>query len=72
MAHPIKFQTPELYIKAMGLLENYRYRTQMRRFVMVDLFDKCVVETLVRDGRPPELESPSISSPAESRDNMEG
>ena len=64
-AHPAKFMSSELYAKAMGLLESYRFRYQMRRFVMIDLFDKCVVEALVKDGRS---ETTSPSSPVDFRD----
>lgn len=34
----------------MMLLESYRYRLHVRRFI-VELFDKSVVEQLVRGGR---------------------
>lgn len=64
-SHPTKFMLPELYEKAMELLESYRYRIQMRRFIMIDLFDKSVVEMLVKEGM--EMEG-GADSPADSRD----
>ena len=64
-SHPAKFMLPELYEKAMELLESYRYRIQMRRFIMIDLFDKSVVEMLVKEGM--EMEA-GPDSPADSRD----
>lgn len=64
-AQPAKFMLPELYQKAMELLESYRYRIQMRRFIMIDLFDKSVVEMLVKEGM--EVEG-GADSPAGSRD----
>jgi hypothetical protein len=41
----------------MGLLESYRYRLQMRRFI-IELFDKSVIEHLVREGAPEQADSP--------------
>ena len=42
----------------MALLESYRYRLQMRRFI-IELFDKSVVEHLVREGQAEPIGSPA-------------
>ena len=49
----------------MALLESYRYRLQMRRFI-IELFDKSVVEHLVREGTAPE-QTGSPQSPQDVR-----
>jgi rapamycin-insensitive companion of mTOR len=63
-AHLTHFASSDLYRRAMGLLESYRYRLQMRRFI-IELFDKSVIEHLVREGEPEQADSPQ--SPEELR-----
>ncbi|KAA8893128.1 Rapamycin-insensitive companion of mTOR, N-term-domain-containing protein [Sphaerosporella brunnea] len=63
-AHASHFASPDLYRRIMGLLESYRYRLQMRRFI-IEMFDKLVIEHLVREGAPEPAESPQ--SPEEPR-----
>ncbi|KAL7275461.1 hypothetical protein RUND412_001589 [Rhizina undulata] len=56
--HVAHFQSPGLYRRAMMLLDSYRYRLHIRRFVL-DLFDKGVLESIVKDGRnDPDAEYP--------------
>lgn len=57
--HVSHFQSSDLYRRVMTLLESYRYRQHVRRYI-IDLFDKSVVEQIVRDGR---AEQDSIESP---------
>lgn len=45
----------------MALLESYRYRLHVRRFI-VELFDKSVVEQLVRGGARGEGEDEDASA----------
>lgn len=62
--HPARFQSPELFRSAMMLLENFRYRFQVRRFI-VELFDRSVLEAIILDGKS--LDE-GMSSPDEMRD----
>ena len=41
----------------MALLESYRYRLHVRRFV-VELFDRSVIEDMVKGGNTKEEEPP--------------
>lgn len=54
-AHTSHFASLDLYRRVMALLESYRYRLHVRRFI-IDLFDKTVVENLVREGVPQSAE----------------
>ncbi|KAI5778923.1 Rapamycin-insensitive companion of mTOR, N-term-domain-containing protein [Geopyxis carbonaria] len=59
-----RFFSPELYRQVLALMESYRYRLHVRRFVL-DLFDKSVMEAFVCDDH---LESDSSpQSPEELR-----
>jgi rapamycin-insensitive companion of mTOR len=62
--HATHFTSPDLYQRVMTLLESYRYRLHVRRFV-VELFDRSVIEGIVRDGNTEREESPP--SPEELR-----
>lgn len=56
-AHISHFASPDLYRRAMTLLESYRYRLHVRRFI-IDLFDKSVIGHLVREGASEQSDSP--------------
>lgn len=45
--HPDRFSNPALYGRVVNLLESYRFRQHVRRFVL-DLFDKQILGKLVR------------------------
>jgi len=62
--HATHFTSPDLYRRVMALLESYRYRLHVRRFV-VELFDRSVIEGMVRDGNTEGEES--LPSPEELR-----
>ncbi|KAF8539718.1 Rapamycin-insensitive companion of mTOR, N-term-domain-containing protein [Trichophaea hybrida] len=56
-AHISHFASPDLYRRAMTLLESYRYRLHVRRFI-IDLFDKSVIGLLVRNGTSEQSDTP--------------
>lgn len=47
--HVAHFQSPDLYKRVMILLESYRFRLHVRRQI-IELFDKQVLERIVKDG----------------------
>lgn len=64
--HMSHFQNSDLYRRVMMLLESYRYRQHVRRYI-IDLFDKSVVEQIVRDGRAEQDSTESPQTPEHMR-----
>ncbi|TGZ82274.1 hypothetical protein EX30DRAFT_220854 [Ascodesmis nigricans] len=51
-SHPTRFSSPTLFKRAMMLLESFRYRFQVRRFIL-ELFDRSVLEEIIVGAREP-------------------
>lgn len=66
MNHVTHFQNSDLYRRVMTLLESYRYRQHVRRYI-IDLFDKSVVERIVREGQAEQDSAESPQSPEDMR-----
>lgn len=57
-SHVTQFQSPDLFRRVMTLIESFRYRQHVRRYIL-DLFEKSVVERVFVEGRADsEVESP--------------
>lgn len=57
-SHVTQFQSPDLFRRVMTLIESFRYRQHVRRYIL-DLFEKSVVERVFTEGRADsEAESP--------------
>ncbi|KAF3308632.1 hypothetical protein TWF173_001088 [Orbilia oligospora] len=46
-SHPDLFQSPEVYCQALRILESYRYRLPVRRFIL-EIFERKCVDTVVK------------------------
>ncbi|RPA97850.1 hypothetical protein L873DRAFT_1689620 [Choiromyces venosus 120613-1] len=61
VSHVTQFQSPDLFRRVMTLLESFRYRQYVRRYIL-DLFEKSVVERVFAEGRADsEVESSDAS-----------
>ena len=54
----VHFQSIEMYRRVLSLLEAYRYRSPVRRFIL-ELFDKKVVERIVKGNKDGNPDTPS-------------
>lgn len=60
---PTYFTSPSLYLKVMQVLENYRFRPNIRRHI-IDLFDRSTLETIAKERYNPEsMDSDPVRSP---------
>jgi rapamycin-insensitive companion of mTOR len=69
--HPANFASSDLYKQVMALLEAYRYRLHVRRFIL-DLFERSVVEEVVREGLIGNTESEEESSTGGGQEDVGG
>lgn len=56
--HVSQFQSPDLFRRVMTLLESFRYRQHVRRYIL-ELFEKTVVQRVFAAGR---VDSPEVGS----------